>query len=111
MHENLLVFQIGLEHASAGVRYFYRKRASVHFEDSDILELVSLFFANTNLSSWKLIDHLIVAKKRHRVTGGEVEKRAAQFFLRELATGPRIIQFFVYSVPTNIHASVGPDIG
>jgi hypothetical protein len=23
----------------------------------------------------------------------------------------RIIQFFVYSMPTNIYASVGPDIG
>src|SRR5438477_396908 len=42
----------------------------------------SLFFAHVDLSPRKLIDYLIAAKKRHRITRSEIENGTAQFFLR-----------------------------
>ena len=81
VHENLLVRQIGFEHARARVRHFYRQRVLVQFEDSDVLELVTFFLSNVNFAPGKLIDHLIAAKKCHRIARSEIEYRASQFFL------------------------------
>jgi hypothetical protein len=41
----------------------------------------------------------------------EAAKRVDAVLGTRLATESRIIQFFVYSMPTNIYASVGPDVG
>ena len=60
---------------------FTGQRLIVHLEHGDVLELVPFLFADVNPATGKLIDHLIAAKKRHRIARGEIENRAAQFFL------------------------------
>ena len=82
MHENLLVRQIGFQHAGTRVSHFYRQRVLVQLEHSDVLELVTLFFPHVNFAPGKLIDHLIATKERHRISRREIENGTAQFFLR-----------------------------
>src|SRR5438067_1085234 len=82
MHENLLVRQISFEHPFLRESHLYRHRILVQLEDSNVLELVALFLANVNLAPGKLVNDLIASKERHRISRGQIENRAAQFFLR-----------------------------
>ncbi len=82
MHKDALVRQIGLEHAGARVGHLHRHGVGAHFKNNDVLELVSFFLADVNFASGKFVDHLVAAKKRHRIARGQIKNRAAQFFLR-----------------------------
>src|SRR5207249_11768282 len=62
--------------------HLYRQRILVQLEHSDVLELVALFFADVDLAPGKLVDYLIASKERHWISRGQIENRAAQFFLR-----------------------------
>src|SRR5205814_10360695 len=82
MHEDAFVIEIGLEHTGARERHPHRHRFLIELEHGDVLKFVAFFFADVNFSPGKLIDHLVAAKKRHRITRGEIENGTAQFFLR-----------------------------
>src|SRR6266496_4222814 len=81
VHQDLLVCQVGFEHAGARVSHLHRHGVLVQLEYGDVLELVTLFFPNIDFAPGKLIDHLIAAKERHWIARGEIENGAAQFFL------------------------------
>ena len=74
MHEDALVWQVGFEHAAAGVHDTERHRVLVMLEDDDVLELVSVFSADVNLAPGKLVDHLVAAEKRHRIARREIQE-------------------------------------
>ena len=78
----MFVGQIGFEHTGARVGDFYRERILVHFEHCNVLELVSLLFADVNPAAGELINDLIASKKCHWVTRRQIEDGAAQSFLR-----------------------------
>src|ERR1041385_3567842 len=81
MHQNLFVRQVGLQHTGARVRDLHRKRLVIHLKDRDVLELVSLLSTDVNPSAGKLINHLVAAEKRHRISCGEIEDSAPQALL------------------------------
>src|SRR5256886_7561827 len=82
MHQDPFVIEIGLEHSGPRERHPQRHRFLIELEDGDVLKLVPFFFPDVNFSPGKLIDHLVAAKKRHRVARRQIENGAAQFFLR-----------------------------
>ena len=82
MHQDLFVRQISFEHPGARVSHFHRQRILVHLEHGNVLELVAFLLANVNLAAGKLVDDLVAAKKRHRISRGQIENGAAQFLLR-----------------------------
>jgi hypothetical protein len=82
MHQDLFVSQIRFEHTGARVSDLLGQRFVVHLEHCNVLEFVSILFADINPSAGKLIDDLIAAKKRHGIPRGEVKNGAAQSLLR-----------------------------
>src|SRR5436190_2785895 len=82
MHQDLFVRQIRFEHTGARVRDLLGQRLLVHLEYGNVLEFVPFFFADINPPTGKLIDDLIAAKKRHRISRGEIKNGAAQSLLR-----------------------------
>src|SRR6266436_3291647 len=77
MHEDAFVIEIGLEHSGPRECHSHRHRLLIELEDGDVLELVAFFFTDVNFSSWKLVDYLVTAEKRHRIARGQVENGAA----------------------------------
>ena len=81
MHKDSLVLKIGFQHATARESHLHRQRIFIQLKNCDVLKSIAFLFANINFSAGKLVNHLIAAEERHRITRGEVENCAAQFFL------------------------------
>ena len=82
MHQDLFVRQVRFEHTGARVGDLLGQRLLVHLEHGNVLQFVSILFANIYPPAGKLIDDLIAAKKRHGVPRGEIKNGTAQSFLR-----------------------------
>src|SRR5947207_13955576 len=104
MHKDLFIRQIRFEHTGARVRDLLGQRLLVHLEHGNVLEFVPFFFSDINPPTGKLIDDLIAAKKRHRISRGEIKNGAAQSLLRggrNLHIEPRQIAVHASAMPAS----------
>ena len=81
-HEDPFVFEVGLQHTGFRVCHAHRHVGVIKLEDRNVLELISFFLADVDLSAGELIDDLIASKQRHWIARSQIENRAAHRFLR-----------------------------